>query len=186
MTDSSSYIVTTTQNYVSRTATLHNASSVRIKGKSIISPGVTIHGDAPIQIGRYCHIHEGVVIKPTAVPISSDALLDNTPENERVLQLIIGSHTIIGENTTISSLSIGSNVRIGKNCILSQRSKIFDCCVIEDGSVVTEDMVVPPFSRVAGSPARIVGTLPESCGHEFVEGCVNDYCSFVKNLEGRK
>jgi dynactin-5 len=77
-------------------------------------------------------------------------------------------------------------VRIGKNCILSQRSKIFDCCVIEDGSVVTEDMVVPPFSRVAGSPARIVGTLPESCGHEFVEGCVNDYCSFVKNLEGRK
>jgi dynactin-5 len=181
-TDSSSYIITTTQNYVSRMATLHNASSVRIKGKSIISAGVTIHGDAPIQIGRYCHIHEGVVIKPTAVPISSDALLENSVENERSLQLIIGSHTTIGENTTISSLSVGSNVRIGKNCILSPRSKIFDCCVIEDGSIITEDMIVPPFSRVAGSPARVVGTLPECCGHEFVEGCMNDYAAFVKSL----
>ena len=182
MTDSSSYIQTTTQNYVSRTATIHNPSSVRIKGKSIVSSGVTIHGNATIQIGRYCHIHEGVVIQPTAVPISSDPLLE-TKENEKALQLIIGSHTTIGANTTVSSLSIGSNVRIGKNCILSPRSKIFDCCIVEDGAFIPEDMIVPPFSRVAGNPGRIVGSLPECCGGEFVERCMCDYGLFVKRLE---
>lgn len=62
---------------------------------------------------------------------------------------------------------------------------MYDCCVVEDGSVIPEDMIVPPFSRVSGNPARIVGVLPECCGSEFVEGCVGDYGVFVKGLEGR-
>jgi len=106
-------------------------------------------------------------------------------KHEKSIQLIIGSHTTIGTNSQICSLSVGSNVRIGKNCILSQRSKIYDCCIIEDGTVVPEDMIVPPFSRVAGVPAKVVGTLPECCGSEFIEECVNDYGMFVKQLEGR-
>lgn len=177
------FIITTTQNYVSRTATIHNPSSVRINGKSIISSNATIHGDGPIQIGRYCQIHEGVVIRPTMVPISNDPLLET--KNEKALRVIIGSHTTIGENTTVSSLSVGSNVRIGKNCRLSPRSKVYDCCIIEDGTVIPEDMIIPPFSRVCGNPGRIVGMLPECCGHEFAEACVDDYMSFLRGLEER-
>ena len=32
---------------------------------------------------------------------------------------------------------------------------------IEDGTTVPPDMVIPPFSIVAGSPAKIVGEVPE-------------------------
>jgi len=45
------------------------------------------------------------------------------------------------------------------------------------------DMVVPPFSRVRGSPGRIVGTLPECTGSEFVDSCVQSYENFVRELE---
>ncbi|EED90657.1 predicted protein, partial [Thalassiosira pseudonana CCMP1335] len=160
----SDYIRTTTQNYISRSANLLGASNVRIKGKSIVQPNVTIHGDygAPVHIGRYCYIDEGVVIAPTVVPISSDPMLP-------AIHLQIGSYTHIGSNTQVQSLSIGSSVHIGSNCIISPRSKIYDCCIIEDNTVIPPDMIVPPFSRVRGSPGRIVGSLPECCGGELLE-----------------
>lgn len=192
------YIRTTTLNYVSRSALILNPSNVRIKGKTIVRSNVVIHGDygAPIHIGRYCHIDEGAVISPTIVPASSDPTAvtdggstspDGPPSSrEKALPLQIGSHTQIGSNTKIRSLSVGSSVRIGSDCILSPRSKIYDCCVIEDGTVLPPDMIVPPFSRVSGNPGRIVGRLPECCGSEFVEACAHDYGVFVRSLEGKK
>jgi len=132
---------------------------------------------------------------PSVIPISSDPLLtidggsgyndNNAPpgKNEKALPIVIGSHTQIGTNTRIQSVTIGSCVRIGSNCILSPRSKIHDCCIIEDGTLIPPDMVVPPFSRVRGIPGKIVGSLPECSGGEFVECCVQDYLCFVRRLE---
>ena len=136
------------------------------------------------------------------VPISNDPLLaiidiDNNIENnnndirrsppgknEKALPIIIGSHTQIGSNTIVQSVTIGSCVRIGTNCTLSPRSKIHDCCIIEDDTVIPPDMVVPPFSRVRGRKVgKIIGMLPECCGTEFVEGCVQNYQTFVERLE---
>lgn len=102
--------------------------------------------------------------------------------HERALPLVIGSHTRIGPNARIHAVGIGSCVRIGANCVLAPRSRVHDCCVIEDDCHVPPDLVVPPFSRVSGSPGRIVGTLPECTGGEFVEGCVQDYLHFLKML----
>ena len=210
-TKSSDYIRTSGQNYISRTATIQGAQNLSTKGKSIIQSNTIIHGDygATIFIGRYCYIHDGVVILPTVVPSSNDPLLssssmnnnnnnitsrnndkDNditlTPpppsENEMALHVVIGSHTTIGSKTRIQSISVGSCVRIGSNCTLSSRSKVHDCCIIEDNTVIPPDMVIPPFSRVRGCPAKIVGILPECSGSEFVECCVQDYTEFVNRL----
>lgn len=195
---SSDYIRTATQNYISRSATVLGAANLTTKGKSTIQADVKIHGDygAPIHIGRYCHIDRGVVVMPSVIPKSSDPLLatvdrsgvdaaTNTPpgENEKSLPIIIGSHTRIGQNTRIHSLSIGSSVRVGSDCILLPRSKVHDCCVIEDGTVIPPDMVVPPFSRVRGKPGKIVGSLPECAGGEFMEDCVQQYLHFVRRLQ---
>jgi len=130
---------------------------------------------------------------PSVIPNSSDPLLatvDRSPsgegdappgKNEKALPIIIGSHTQIGRNTRIQSVSIGSCVRVGSNCVLSPRSKMHDCCIIEDGTVIPSDKVVPPFSRVRGVPVgKIVETLPECCRGEFVESCVHDYLHFIK------
>lgn len=202
---SSDYIRTGTQSYISRAAHVHGAPNLLTRGKSVVEAGATVRGDfgAPVHVGRYCRIGRGASLAPTVVPASSDPLLaaggggssggggDDAAsaaaappgENERALPLVIGSHTRIGPNSTIQSVSVGSCVRVGSNCILSPRTKVHDCCVIEDGAMLPPDMVVPPFSRVRGNPARIVGILPECCGGEFVESCVQDYLQFVKSLE---
>ncbi|KAL9186260.1 hypothetical protein ACHAXT_005498 [Thalassiosira profunda] len=189
------FIRTATQNYISRDATISCAPNLVTKGKSVIHSGATVRGDygAPIHIGRYCHLESGVVLMPSIVPASNDPLVavermegDEAPpgEHERALPIIIGSHTRIGTNTRVQSVTIGSCVRVGANCILSTRSKIHDCCIIEDGTVIPPDMVVPPFCRVRGSPGRILGSLPECSGGEFVEMCVQAYLDFVQRLEG--
>ena len=37
--------------------------------------------------------------------------------------------------------------------------------IVDEGAVVTDDTVMPPFTRWAGSPARIVEELPESMSY---------------------
>lgn len=150
------------------------------------------------------YIDEDVEIVPSVIPTSSDPLLtisNNTDrssssmgggskeilllpptENEKALPVIIGSHTKLGKNCTIQSIAIGSCVRIGSNCKIYPRSKIHDCCIIENNTIIPPDMVIPPFSRVRGNPARIVGSLPECTGGEFVEDCVQEYTRFVREL----
>jgi len=195
------YIRTATQNYISRTTKIQGSENLTMKGKSIIQSNTIIHGEytnSQIYIGRYCYIEDGVVLMPSVAPINMDPVLENrwsllenilkvdndTPpmnENEKVLPIVIGSHTHIGYNTRIYSTSVGSCVRIGNNCVLSPRSRVHDCCIIEDNSIVPDDMIIPPFSRFRGN--KIVGTLPECSGSEFVDSCVQDYLAFVKNLE---
>lgn len=195
----SDYIVTASQSYISRSANILAAPNLHSKGKSVIQKNVTIHGEfgAPIHIGRYVYIDQDVEIIPSIIPTSTDPLLKISNDrssisgsknvmpptkHEKALPMIIGSHTKIGNNCTVQSIAIGSCVRIGSDCRISPRSKIHDCCIIEKHTVIPPDTVIPPFSRVRGNPARIVGSLPESCGGEFVEDCVQDYITFVREL----
>ncbi|KAL7551761.1 hypothetical protein ACHAWF_014949 [Thalassiosira exigua] len=193
----SDYILTSARDYVSRSSDVRDATNLVARGKSVVEADVVVRGDfgAPVHLGRYCRVERGAVLSPTIVPRTNDPTLSTSDggegdgergppgPNERGLPLVIGSHTRIGPGTRVHSVSIGSSVRIGANCTLSPRSRVHDCCVIEDGTVVPPDMVVPPFSRVRGAPGRIVGSLPECCGGEFADERVREYLSFVKGLE---
>ena len=90
-------------------------------------------------------------------------------------RLIVGDDTFIGpetymrnmnhgfERTDISIIEqpyqgtdivIGRSVWIGARCILLAGTKIGDHCVVAAGSVVSCE--IPPYSVVAGNPARVV------------------------------
>ena len=196
----SDYIRTTTQNYISRHADVRGPHNLVSSGRSIIKSGVSIRGDydVPIYVGRYCRFDGGVTLMPCVVPKTNDPLLlppswssstsiakpnDHPPgTNERAISLSIGSHTHIGRNTSIRSISIGSCVVIGTNCVLMIRTKVHDCCIIEDGTVLVPDTVIPPYSRVRGNPGRIVGTIPECACGEFADIRAADYVDFVGGL----
>ncbi|KAL7461642.1 hypothetical protein ACHAXS_002057 [Conticribra weissflogii] len=105
-----------------------------------------------------------------------------TSPSQKALPLSVGSHTLISKRTVVRSLSIGSYVRIGSDCVLHPRSIVKDCCVIEDGTVIPPEMVVPPFSRVRGAPGRVVGCLPECVAGEMAERRVEDFVAFVAAL----
>lgn len=54
---------------------------------------------------------------------------------------------------------IGDFVFVGANAVIQMGARIGDHSVIGAGAVVLEDTVVPPYSLVAGVPARIVRDL---------------------------
>ena len=55
---------------------------------------------------------------------------------------------------------IGSDVWVGERAVILKGVTIGDAAVIAANSVVTKD--VPPYSVVAGSPARVVKTIPRA------------------------
>ena len=167
---------------VSRKSLIHGARNVEMKGKSIIHAGAHIRGDfQTVRIGRYCRIGEKTIIRPP----SYQASLDSNEDQIRFLPLVIGSHTRIGKDCVVEAASIGSSVYIGDGCVISKRVIIKDCCFIEAGTVIAADMVIPPFSRVKGRPAKMVdeGLMPESFAVTFVEDCVEEFTEFLKHLE---
>ena len=93
----------------------------------------------------------------------------------------IGERTNIQDNSVIHSdddSSIGNNVTIGHgvtchaktimdNCLLGNGSTLNECVIIGEfsliasGSMVLENMKIPPKSLVMGNPARIRGEVNE-------------------------
>lgn len=94
---------------------------------------------------------------------------------------MIGSHTRIGKDCVIEAAAIGASVYIGENCVISKRVIVKDCCYIEPGTVIAQDMVIPPFSRVRGCPGRLQGLMPESVAVTFPEDCVDLYGDLVRD-----
>lgn len=77
-------------------------------------------------------------------------------------------------------MKVGSYVKIGKDCIIGQRVIIGECSIILDGSIVTADTQIAPFSVYGGKPALYMGELPESASIVQKDLCVSYFNNFVK------
>ena len=77
-------------------------------------------------------------------------------------------------------MKIGNFVKIGKDCIIGQRVTIGECSIVLDGSIVTADTQIAPFSVYGGKPALYMGELPESAPIVQKDLCVSYFNNFVK------
>jgi dynactin 5 len=171
--ESSSYIQTTTNNYVSRKAFIDGSKHVELKGRSVVSDGVRIHGDLGlVRIGRYCHIHSNTTLQPPPLP---------GQEENKFVPVTVGSHTVIGKDCVLEAAAIGSLCWIGDGVKIGQRCILKDCCVVADGTVIPADTVIPPFTRVFSSAnGRLVTTeLPPSVAVELQERALESYQEFA-------
>ena len=162
------YIRTATHNYVSRRATVEGPSNVELKGKSVLSPGVVVRGDlAVIRMGRYCTVHRNAVIRPA-------------PMGDKHVPMVLRGNVVIEDNSVVEATAVGTNVRIGKDCVIGKRVILKDCCWVEDGTVLGDDTVVPPFSRVQGKPGMVVEELPPSAASDLQDMAQEAYQDFLK------
>ena len=69
-----------------------------------------------------------------------------------------GRHAKVDHKAT----EVGDYVFVGANAVIQMGSRIGDHSVIAAGAVVLEDTVIPPYSLVAGVPARIVQGHPRA------------------------
>ncbi len=81
-------------------------------------------------------------------------------------QIVVGDRSNIQDGCIIhcdqgKPTNIGQNVTIGHGAIV-HGAKIGKYCIIGAHALVTENMVVPDYSVVMGTPGKIVKQLPES------------------------
>ena len=118
-----------------------------------------IHPSAVVSVRS--KLGNGVVIMPNVV-ISPNVSIGN--HTHIYANAFVGHDTIVGNCSFIANnASIGSTivlnegVHIGSNSTLLEKITIGEWSLVGMGSVVLKD--VPPFSKIVGNPARMIGKL---------------------------
>lgn len=111
---------------------------VTVGEQTWIGPGVVLDGSGGLSIGAYCSISAGVQLY----------------SHDSVAWAISGGEAGIERAPT----RIGDRCYIGPNTVVAKGVTIGDGCVVGAGSVVLSDL--PPGSRAAGAPCRIIAGDP--------------------------
>lgn len=102
--------------------------------------GAVLSTNGRVAIGDYCFIAHDVVIADSPWSLPPDA----------------GGGPILA---SLPSIQLGENVWIGTRAILLSGANIGEGAIVGAGAVV--DFHVPPFTVVAGNPARVVKNMRE-------------------------
>mmetsp|Transcript_3897 Transcript_3897/g.15499 ORF Transcript_3897/g.15499 Transcript_3897/m.15499 type:complete len:102 (+) Transcript_3897:440-745(+) len=73
--------------------------------------------------------------------------------------MTIGSHVRIARDAVVEAAWLGVGVRVGARAVVGKAAIVKDYCVIAADAVVPDEAVLAPCSIVAGSPARVVGSV---------------------------
>ncbi|GMR53095.1 hypothetical protein PMAYCL1PPCAC_23290, partial [Pristionchus mayeri] len=153
------YTQTGSGNKIFKNASIFGSQNIVIHGKSILMRDCMLRGDLTgIRMGKYCYIGERSLIRASHRKFSKGATM---------FPLHIGDFVIVEEDCVLVAAQIGSYTHIGKGAILGRSCIIKECCKVEPGAVIPSDSTFPPFSVIAGNPARVVGRVPE-CTQELM------------------
>ncbi|MEL7649497.1 MAG: gamma carbonic anhydrase family protein [Sedimentibacter sp.] len=97
-----------------------------------------------IRIGKYTNIQDGSVVH----------VADECPT-------VIGDYVTVGHRAIIHGCTIEDHCLIGMGAVVMNNAVIGRGSIVAAGAVVKENQVVPPFSLVAGVPAKIVRAISE-------------------------
>jgi acetyltransferase-like isoleucine patch superfamily enzyme len=122
-------------------ASIYNSSlvldKVKVGKNTWIGPSTILDGSGGLEIGSNCSISAGVQIY----------------SHDSVEWAVSGGE----KEYDYAPTSIGSNTYIGPNSIIARGVTIGSRCIIGANSFVKED--VPEGTKVAGSPARVIGKV---------------------------
>ena len=96
-----SFATTKRHNKVSKESVLCGSDNIGVKGKTIIEALAVIRGDlSTIELGSYCVIARGAVIRPAEQKFSKGQVA--------YIPMTIGDHVVIEENSIVEAAQIAS------------------------------------------------------------------------------
>lgn len=110
---------------------------VSVGEQTWVGPGVVLDGSGGLSIGAWCSISAGVQV------YSHDSVAWATSGGKAEVER--------------ASTRIGDRCYIGPNSVVGKGVTIGDGCVVGAASVVLSDL--PPGSKAAGAPARVIGAV---------------------------
>jgi acetyltransferase-like isoleucine patch superfamily enzyme len=123
-----------------------------------------VHGawficDSRIEVGDYALISWNVVFMDTY-----GVSLDPAKRRKQLEDLSFESNRRMPRGASANPIRIGRNVWIGFDCVVLPGVTIGDGSIVGARSVVTED--VPPYTVVAGNPARVIREIEDDEGKQ--------------------
>lgn len=97
-----------------------------------------------IKIGKYTNIQDGSIVH----------VADECPT-------VIGDYVTVGHRAIIHGCTIEDHCLIGMGAVVLNNAVIGRGSIVAAGAVVKENQVIPPFSLVAGVPAKIMKSISE-------------------------
>jgi carbonic anhydrase/acetyltransferase-like protein (isoleucine patch superfamily) len=139
------------------------AAKVRKDSNVFIAPGAVVLGD--IHLGENVSVWFNAVIRADRdkvtigrnTNIQDGCIIHEDPG----APVIIGEEVIVGHAAIIHGATIGNNTLIGMRATLLNHVNVGNWCIIGAHSLLTEGMIVPDYSIVMGSPAKIIKNLTE-------------------------
>jgi acetyltransferase-like isoleucine patch superfamily enzyme len=124
------------------------------QGRVTIGDYSLIHGawficDSEIEVGDYALISWNVVFMDTY-----GVSVDPEQRRQQLAALPNDRHRRMPRGAPAKPIRLGNNVWLGFDCVVLPGVTIGDGSVVGARSVVTQD--VPPFTLVAGNPARVL------------------------------
>jgi len=125
--------------YVSPNSTL--IGDVKIGKNSVIWPGSIIRAEnAPIIIGEYCTIFDGVIIFTRS---------DKSPVS-------IGNYAIIETGSTLMGGYLEDYILLSRNTLLHERVSIGEGVIILNDSVVPPGLIIQSRAIMSGNPVQTI------------------------------
>jgi carbonic anhydrase/acetyltransferase-like protein (isoleucine patch superfamily) len=125
--------------WVSPNATL--IGDITVGPNSVIWPGAFLRAEkAPIVIGKYCTIFDGVMMFTKSEKSSIE----------------IGNYNIIETGTCIFGSFLADYITLGENSLVLERSSIGEGAVIIAESTIAAGMIIAERAIMKGNPAAVV------------------------------
>ncbi len=139
-------------------------SKAIVKGEDVfIAPNATVIGN--VRLGDESSVWYGAVLRGDSDIIqigSGTNIQDNAVIHcDPGAPTIIGNQCIIGHGAIIHGCELGDHVLVGMNAVVLNNAKIGKFVIIGANALVTANTIIPDYSLVLGSPAKVVKTLDE-------------------------
>lgn len=120
---------------------------VEIGEESSVWMCTVVRGDVNwIKVGRRTSIQDGTIVH---------VMTGTHPTT-------IGDHVTIGHAAVVHGCTIENQCLIGMGAILLNGAHIGGCSIVAAGTLVVEEMKVPPRSLVMGSPGKVKRQLTDA------------------------
>lgn len=133
----------------------------QIDPSAFVAKGAIIMGDVTLKAES--SVWYNAVLRCIDEPIvvgEGSNIQDNTVIHvDKGYPVIIGKHVTVGHSSIIHGCTIGDNSLIGMGSTIMNGAVIGNNCIIGAGALVTQNTVIPDYSLVLGSPAKVIRQL---------------------------
>ena len=138
-----------------------NGKKAKIHSSAFVSEFSYLIGD--IEIGENSSIWPGVILRADSGKI---VIGDNTNIQDNSIvhgdeDVYIGNGVTMGHMVMCHATTVGDNVMLANASVINDGVKVGNNCLIGASSTVVPNMVIPDFSFVLGTPARIKSTISD-------------------------